>query len=56
MIQLPVTPANLPVQASDTGTNSAIQSALTINRPSSSWRRMVSSKVPGWLAPNSVRP
>ena len=56
MIQLPVTPANLPVDWSGWATNSAIQAASTTREPSGRMSRMVSVKVPGWLAPWSVRP
>ena len=54
MTQLPVTPANLPVDASGTATNSAIQAASTTKEPSARTSRMVSTNVPGWLAPWSA--
>jgi hypothetical protein len=55
MIQLPLTPANLPVDSPGTATNSATHRART-TRPAGVTPRMVSSKLPGSLAPWSVRP
>ena len=52
MTQLPVTPLNFPVQSADIGTNSAMKIAIyTPGAPTG-----MSVKVPGVLAPRSVRP
>jgi hypothetical protein len=56
MTKLPITPANFPIDASGTATNSALHRAWTIKSPSGLTPRIVSVKVPGSLAPWSVRP